>query len=267
MTAICVPSRCSENQGSPSEIHRVGWLLVALLLARAEVDRLCPELLQSKAVPRTYARRASWRDLRMEEEWYLRALFLEKRCHNTVLYARCSPLIQVQAPAPGRVLRHRPRRSPPHPRRHHPIPPTAPPPPPPAPPSAPSRAAEFPRPPWVPRGRWAPRARPFSRASCELIQCPRRIVRAAHREGAQVNGKMGAAASSDRPWPRTPWGHIQVRWAYPTDYWCGLATRGATTERTDPPPTVLNSNVAIFGAGVRSCTEKRLSLGQPLIPS
>ena len=41
----------------------------------------------------------------------------------------------------------------------------------------------------------------------------------------------------------------------------------ATTERTDPPPTVLNSNVAIFGAGVRSCTEKRLSLGQPLIPS
>ena len=38
-------------------------------------------------------------------------------------------------------------------------------------PPAPSRAAEFPRPPWVPRGRWAPRARPFSRASCELIQC------------------------------------------------------------------------------------------------
>ena len=40
-----------------------------------------------------------------------------------------------------------------------------------------------------------------------------------------------------------------------------------TTERTDPPPTVLNSNVAIFGAGVRSCTEKRLSVGQPLLPS
>ena len=52
------------------------------------------------------------------------------------------------------------------------------------------------------------RVAPFLRASCELIQCPRRIVRAAHREGAQVNGKMGAAASSDRPWPRTPWGNI-----------------------------------------------------------
>ena len=46
-----------------------------------------------------------------------------------------------------------------------------------------------------------------------------------------------------------------------------LPNGGATTERTDPPPTVLNSNVAIFGAGVRSCTEKRLSLGQPLLPS
>jgi hypothetical protein len=32
-------------------------------------------------------------------------------------------------------------------------------------PPAPSRAAEFPRPPWVPRGRWAPRARPFARCA------------------------------------------------------------------------------------------------------
>ena len=79
MTAICVPSRCSENQGSPSENHRVGWLLVALLLARAEVDRLCPESLQWKAIPRTYARRASWRDFAHEEEEYLRALYLNRR--------------------------------------------------------------------------------------------------------------------------------------------------------------------------------------------
>ena len=75
-TVICVPSRCSENQGSPSENHRVGWLLVALLLTRAEVDRLCPELLQSKAVPRTYARRASWRDLRMAESGICVPFFL-----------------------------------------------------------------------------------------------------------------------------------------------------------------------------------------------
>ena len=108
-----------------------------------------------------------------------------------------------QEPAPAANKHTQASRTSPHRAAAAPMRPTAPPPPPPAPPSAPSRAAEFPRPPWVPRGRWAPRARPFSRASCELIQCPRRIVRAAHREGAQVNGEMGEVRALGRIHVRT----------------------------------------------------------------
>ena len=46
---------------------------------------------------------------------------------------------------------------------------------------------------------------------------------------------------------------------------------GATALRLDPPPTVLNSEMAIFGAGathtVRSCTEKRPSSRPLLLPN
>ena len=49
-----------------------------------------------------------------------------------------------------------------------------------------------------------------------------------------------------------------------------LFVRGATTHRTDPPPPVLNSEMAIFGPGghvhVRSRTEKRPS-SRPLLLS
>ena len=74
-TAICVPSRCSENQGPPSEIHRVCLLRSpSLEAADAAVPSQWP--LQAPVEQRLiYQASGASRVVLRHEEEYLRALF------------------------------------------------------------------------------------------------------------------------------------------------------------------------------------------------
>ena len=134
-------------------------------------DQRSPESLPRKSVREYIDVRVEFAEEHCRGDWYLVPFYLDPV--RRLSSARSSGLLHcvLQQPAPAANKHTQASRTSPHRVVTAPIRPTAPPTPPPAPPSAPSRAAEFPRPPWVPRGRWAPRARPFSRASCELIQC------------------------------------------------------------------------------------------------